>query len=71
MFHGDIQTPRRVDNTARSRVFYEIRGVSIAHENLFRVFDICSKSKQGLNRKLGNKTVKFYVKILYSLVMIC
>ena len=44
---------------------------SIAHENLFRVFDICSKSKQGLNRKLGNKIVKFYVKILYSLVMIC
>ena len=60
VFHQDIQTPRRVENTTRSGVFFdEIRGVWIADETLSRVFDVFSQSKQ----KLRSKRRKIIVKI--------
>ena len=61
-FHQDIQTTRkRVENTTRSGVFLtfnEIRGVWIADETLYQVFDISSQSKQKLRSKLRKKGVR-------------
>ena len=51
MFHRDIQR----------NIFDEIRGVWIADETLYRVFDISSQSKQKLRSKWRSEIVKIYV----------
>ena len=51
MFHRDIQR----------NIFDEIRGVWIADETLYRVFDISSQSKQKLRSKRRSEIVKIYV----------
>ena len=56
MFHRDIQTPRTEKYDAQRSILDEIRGVWIADETLYRVFDISSQSKQ----KLKSKIVKIY-----------
>ena len=53
---GYPNTDKRVENTTRS----EIRGVSIADETLFQVFDVSPQSKQKLRRKWRSKIVKIY-----------
>ena len=58
---GYQNTEKRVENTTRSRVFFdEIRGVWISDETLSRVFDISSQSKQKLRSKRRSKIVKIY-----------
>ena len=52
----------RYSNTVKrsEKSFDDIRRVSIAHETLSRVFDICSLSKQKLRNKKRSKIIKIY-----------
>ena len=61
--HRDIQTPRRelkIRTTRRGVFCNDIRGVWMADETLFRVFDISSQLKQKLISNRRRKIVKIY-----------
>ena len=66
MFHRE--TPRR-----ELSIFDEIRGVWIADETLFRVFDISSQWKQNLKSERRSKIVRKtgYPNLLYGCDILC